>query len=80
MSTIEAREASGRLLDRLAPKGNEPLKGNEPEEMLVHNMRAVFDETVAEMIRMDGDGTALRGWGFTAIADAIDKRTQARRR
>ena len=50
----------------------EPVSEHEAQIKAFNNIALVFDETIAELIQEDGDGTALRAAGFTDIADAID--------
>ena len=66
MSSQEARIAA-----RLSQKGV-----GTATDRLVNNATAIFDDTFAELIRADSDGTALRGAGFVAAADAVDERVR----
>lgn len=60
------RDQDRRVLNRLLPEGSASAT-----DTLTHNITVATDEAIAELIRADRDGGALRAAGFTAIADAI---------
>jgi hypothetical protein len=55
-----------RVLNRLLPEGS-----GSATDTLTHNITVATDEAIAELIRADRDGGALRAAGFIGIADAI---------
>jgi hypothetical protein len=50
---------------------SEPASEHAAQIKAFNNIALAFDEAIAELIQEDGDGTALRAAGFTAIADAL---------
>ena len=63
------RRHNDRVTARLAPEGS-----MRAVPQLFHNVTVACDEAIALLVAADVDGRALREAGFTAIADAIDRR------
>ncbi len=62
-------DQNSRVLARMVPE-----RSMRAAPTLLHDMTVILDEAIAAFIAADDDGSALREAGFTAIADAIERR------